>query len=115
MEGWVRMSKTIYLLGNGVKISEVKISKAYSVSENLTLPKISRYTVYDSHYFYNKYQSTNRKFVCIYRRFMKFARVIEVNNQRQICTRDKVIPKHGNSIYMYTCNYSTLNCMYSGH
>ena len=29
----------------GVKLSEVKFSEACSVSENLTLPKISRYTV----------------------------------------------------------------------
>lgn len=39
----VHLNKIIDLLGNGIKISEVRI---YSVSENLTLQKSSRYTVY---------------------------------------------------------------------
>ena len=42
----VHLNKIIYLPGNGVKISEIKISEACSVSENLTLPKISRLQYY---------------------------------------------------------------------
>ena len=37
--------RIIYLLGSSVNILEVKFSKACSISENLTLPKICCYTV----------------------------------------------------------------------